>query len=632
MNIAFRYAARSDTGRVRGKNDDSAYAGRYLAVVADGMGGHVGGNVASASTVLDLTPLDHSEYDGSAGTILADEIQTANIILNQLVEMNPLLAGMGTTCTALLVDGDELELAHIGDSRAYRLRGKKFEQMTTDHTFVQRLVEEGRLRPEEAEHHPHKNVIMRVLGDTDASPELELKRVDAQVGDRWLLCSDGLSGVVSDHTIESILGSTNDLQEICESLVELTLDGGAPDNVTVAVVEVNDEANLANAVTSRLDAVGRDSRADEHPERVSEEPQAAVGTTSSSGLVPAGSSSEESSHRSNDPDQEWPKFLDIEDDSSLAPWEEDSPETGASDVAPEDVAGVDAGSSTRDRAPADEDSNELKAPWRRRLPRERGEKVRHTLRHGRWRGDSFSDSVLNAMMHRSGIDLEEASQQEESSASILRRELEERPHLLVGAAASATHTGQIPTVTDATVQRRATLARTPSMDTDEGEEIPDELLEEMDSPRRRKRRWGLAAFIWAFILVLIAGAVWAGLAWVNSQYYVGENNGKVAIYRGVDQSLGPIHLNNLERETDVKVSDLPDYSKSRVHEGIHASSVADAERVVSDLDLGSQGGGESASPAPHGTVSSAPPSSDKSSNSSNDSQKPSSDGQGGDDQ
>ncbi|MCT1366974.1 MULTISPECIES: PP2C family protein-serine/threonine phosphatase [Kocuria] len=583
MNIAFRYAARSDTGRVRSKNDDSAYAGRYLAVVADGMGGHVGGNVASASTVLDLTPLDRSDYDGDAGTFLADEIQTANIILNQLVKLNPLLAGMGTTCTALLVDGDELELAHIGDSRAYRLRGDTFEQITTDHTFVQRLVEEGRLRPEDAENHPHKNVIMRVLGDTDASPELELKRVDAQVGDRWLLCSDGLSGVVSDEVIKSLLGSSNDLQHICESLVELTLDGGAPDNVTIAIVEVNEASNLANAVTSRLDAVGQDSRADEHQEGVSEEPQP-EGMPASAGV----SAIDDSGNDVRDTDQEWPKFLD--EDSSTAPWEEENPETGASDISQDDS-----------------DDDPVRAPWRRRLPRQHGGKPGHTLRHGRWRGDSFSDSVLNVMTQRSGMDLEEAQKQDESTASVLRRELSERPHLLVGAAASATHTGQIPTVTDSTVQRRATLARTTSIDSDEGEEIPDELLEEMDHPNRHKRRWGLALFIWAFIVVLLAGAAWAGLAWVNNQYYVGENDGKVAIYRGVDQSLGPIHLNSIEQDTDVKVKDLPEYSKSRVTSGIHANSVDEAKRIISDLSLDKDS--TSARPTPHGTVSSAAPSS-----------------------
>ncbi|MBX7557278.1 protein phosphatase 2C domain-containing protein, partial [Streptomyces sp. tea 10] len=197
MPIAFRYAARSDVGRARSKNDDSAYAGRYLAVVADGMGGHVGGDVASASAVIDLTHLDHAGYDGDAETVLADEIQNANQNLAKLVQSNPRLGGMGTTVTSLLIDGDEICVAHIGDSRAYRLsEAEGFEQVTTDHTFVQRLIDEGRLQPEEAETHPHKNVLMRVLGDVDASPELEVRTVRPAVGERWLLCSDGLNAVV----------------------------------------------------------------------------------------------------------------------------------------------------------------------------------------------------------------------------------------------------------------------------------------------------------------------------------------------------------------------------------------------------------------------------------------------------
>ena len=122
MKIAFRFAARSDVGVRRSKNDDSGYGGRYLAVVADGMGGHVGGDVASATAVLNLTPLDHPDFDGTAGVYLADEIQSANSIINDLAHEDSRLAGMGTTCTALLIDGDKIELAHIGDSRAYRLR------------------------------------------------------------------------------------------------------------------------------------------------------------------------------------------------------------------------------------------------------------------------------------------------------------------------------------------------------------------------------------------------------------------------------------------------------------------------------------------------------------------------------
>lgn len=239
-HLIMRFAARSDVGRIRSKNDDSAYAGRHLAVVADGMGGHAGGDVASAATVLDMIHLDRPDYDGDAGTILADEIQTANSLLSELVHINPKLAGMGTTVTALLLAEGKLHFAHIGDSRAYRLRDGEFKQVSVDHTFVQRLIDEGRLKPEEAESHPHKNVLMRVLGDVDASPELDLDTLDVKPGDRWLLCSDGLN-YVAGHAVERTVKETKDLRECVETLVELTLEAGSPDNVTVVMVEIVEE-------------------------------------------------------------------------------------------------------------------------------------------------------------------------------------------------------------------------------------------------------------------------------------------------------------------------------------------------------------------------------------------------------
>lgn len=240
--LIMRYAARSDVGRIRSKNDDSAYVGRHLAVVADGMGGHAGGDVASASTVLDMIHLDHDDYPEGADTVLADEIQTANSLLSELVHQNPKLSGMGTTVTALLLEGRKLHFAHIGDSRAYRLRNKKFEQVSIDHTFVQRLIDEGRLRPEEAETHPHKNVLMRVLGDVDASPELDLDVLDVEPGERWLLCSDGLN-YVAGHVVERMVRETKDLRECAEILVDLTLEAGAPDNVTVVMLEIGEETD-----------------------------------------------------------------------------------------------------------------------------------------------------------------------------------------------------------------------------------------------------------------------------------------------------------------------------------------------------------------------------------------------------
>ncbi|MGA8788499.1 MAG: PP2C family serine/threonine-protein phosphatase [Paenarthrobacter sp.] len=240
--LIMRYAARSDVGRIRSKNDDSAYVGRHLAVVADGMGGHAGGDVASASTVLDMIHLDHDDYPEGAETVLADEIQTANSLLSELVHQNPKLSGMGTTVTALLLEDRKLHFAHIGDSRAYRLRNKKFEQISIDHTFVQRLIDEGRLRPEEAETHPHKNVLMRVLGDVDASPELDLDVLDVEPGERWLLCSDGLN-YVAGHVVERMVRETKDLRECAEILVDLTLEAGAPDNVTVVMLEIVEETD-----------------------------------------------------------------------------------------------------------------------------------------------------------------------------------------------------------------------------------------------------------------------------------------------------------------------------------------------------------------------------------------------------
>ncbi|MEO3940946.1 protein phosphatase 2C domain-containing protein [Paenarthrobacter nicotinovorans] len=273
--LIMRYAARSDVGRIRSKNDDSAYVGRHLAVVADGMGGHAGGDVASASTVLDMIHLDHDDYPDGAETVLADEIQTANSLLSELVHQNPKLSGMGTTVTALLLEDRKLHFAHIGDSRAYRLRNKKFEQVSIDHTFVQRLIDEGRLRPEEAETHPHKNVLMRVLGDVDASPELDLDVLDVEPGERWLLCSDGLN-YVAGHVVERMVRETKDLRECAEILVDLTLEAGAPDNVTVVMLEIVEETD-DDVNTAAVDVVPAAALA------AVDEPEPVTGSTSSEG-------------------------------------------------------------------------------------------------------------------------------------------------------------------------------------------------------------------------------------------------------------------------------------------------------------------------------------------------------------
>ncbi len=255
MAIALRYAARSDVGLVRQTNQDSGYAGPHLLVIADGMGGHAGGDVASSLAIGELAPLD-GESHGSDDALahLERAVRSAHAELLARVEEEPQLAGMGTTVTALLRSGNRLALAHIGDSRAYLLREGALTQITKDHTFVQTLVDEGRLTPEEAEHHPQRSVLMRVLSDIVDEPEPDFSMRESRVGDRYLLCSDGLSGVVSFETLQETLASGEPPGVTCERLVALARRAGAPDNVTCIVADVVDEAAGADAAPSVVGA------------------------------------------------------------------------------------------------------------------------------------------------------------------------------------------------------------------------------------------------------------------------------------------------------------------------------------------------------------------------------------------
>ncbi|MGO1396924.1 MAG: PP2C family protein-serine/threonine phosphatase [Brevibacterium yomogidense] len=239
----FHFAARSDTGQVRKNNQDSGYAGAHLLLIADGMGGHAGGDVASAITVSRLTFLDEADHDGRVLDDLKAAILAANDQIGRAVVEQSELAGMGTTVTALLQAGDRLALAHIGDSRAYVMHKGEISQVTQDHTFVQMLVDEGRITLEEADTHPQRSVVMRVLGDVGAAPELDLSFHDAVPGDRWMLCSDGLTGFASMQDIHDALATIADPGDCCEKLIELALAGGGGDNVTVVIGDVLDPSH-----------------------------------------------------------------------------------------------------------------------------------------------------------------------------------------------------------------------------------------------------------------------------------------------------------------------------------------------------------------------------------------------------
>jgi serine/threonine protein phosphatase PrpC len=244
------YAA-SDIGRVRSSNQDSGYAGFNLFFVADGMGGHAGGDIASALVAQRVAQAD-AIYDSAekAGEILRETIWQANAVLRESCKEHPELSGMGTTFSGMVIVGDKATIAHIGDSRIYRARDGEVRQITNDHTFVQRLVETGRITAEEALVHPRRSVLMRVLGDMEEFPGIDIETYDVLPGDRWMMCSDGLSGPVPESVMDRLMLSKIDSYEATELLVGEALEFGAPDNVTVVVVDIVNAKNQTDFVPS----------------------------------------------------------------------------------------------------------------------------------------------------------------------------------------------------------------------------------------------------------------------------------------------------------------------------------------------------------------------------------------------
>lgn len=410
MTIALRYAARSDVGLVRSNNQDSAYAGPHLLVVADGMGGHAGGDIASSVAVAHLAPLDDEAHGpDDALEELATALNGAHEELLALAEDNPALAGLGTTVTALLRSGNKLAMAHIGDSRAYLLREGELTQVTTDHSFVQHLVNTGKLTPEEAERHPQRSVLLRVLGDFDMEIVPDLSVREARAGDRWMLCSDGLSGVVSHDTMADALRDVDDAGACAEKLVDLALRGGAPDNITVVVgdvVEVDD--------------------------------------------LPDGAAPETTSH----------------------------------------VVGA-----------AAQDRN-------------------RPSRGGK------------------------------------------------GAAARAAEHSA------ATRARNASTTPPP----------PTSFAEDDIVPTRSVWRRVLLALVAVVVLAAVAVAGWLGYRWTQDQYYVGVDNGRIAVFRGIPQTVGPISLSEPVETSRTEVANLPGYFQDRLAATIPADDLADARRRVADLE------------------------------------------------
>jgi len=247
MATTDKSAAVSHVGKVRANNQDSGYAGKYLFVVADGMGGHAGGDVASAIAVKRITETDRLYTSpNDAEFALHAALLAANSLLAETVFEHGELTGMGTTVSGILRVDNHIAIAHIGDSRIYLFRGAELKQVSADHTFVQRLVDSGRITPEEAAVHPRRSVLMRVLGDVDASPEIDTTVLSTRPGDRWLICSDGLSSYVTDDKVAAILATVSNTEDAANRLVKESLDQGAPDNVTVVLVDIDDSGDSSH--------------------------------------------------------------------------------------------------------------------------------------------------------------------------------------------------------------------------------------------------------------------------------------------------------------------------------------------------------------------------------------------------
>lgn len=482
MTVTLRYAARSDVGLVRSNNQDSAYAGPNLLVVADGMGGHAGGDVASALTIAALVALDRPDHSSDQSmSELERSIDRARQDLVDATTADPDLAGMGTTVTALLKSGNTLAMAHLGDSRAYLLRDGVMTQVTVDHTFVQHLVDTGRITADEAESHPQRNVVMRVLGDfdLDLTPDLSIR--EAVPGDRWMLCSDGLSGFVPDDEIAEVLVSVATPEDAVERLISMSMRAGSTDNITVVVADVLDDA----AATSTA-AVGT-------PEIVGS--AALAGVTVPDG----GPQSPVALPGSNG---------DIDGDTVTGFARPTAPDGGQTAPLPVTV-GV--------------------------LPDAAAQ-------------DGLADTLEQAVL-AGGLD-EEQYQPD--------------------------------------VQ--------PEDDTD------DEADDDEETPPKRR--------VWLTVvgaLLLIVGLVlagWGGYRWTQTQYYVGEADGQVAVFRGIPATAGPLTFSTPVELTGTRVDELPGFVADRVGETIRATSLEDArgraDRLIEDATAETE---PASSPSPTTTSS-----------------------------
>ena len=464
----------SDVGTVRANNQDSSFAGEHLIAICDGMGGHAGGDTASSIAIRSLAHIEQDDTGGDVEVIsrmMETSVMAAHDAIVGKAKRERKLAGMGTTVTAVALVAGYWVVAHIGDSRAYLLRDGHLSRITCDHSYVQHLIDTGRITPAEAKNHPQRNVVMRVLGDFDIDPHPDISIRKAHPADRWLLCSDGLCGVLEDSTIKETMTALADQGECAQRLVQMALRAGSTDNVTAVIAD----ATLA------LDADAFDL-----PHQTP-----LVGGAASRNLEPI------------------------------------------ADIVNEPVA----------TAPALRDDH---SPAKRAAALMQPADTQHN--------DAAPTSA-------------EPSTTRVVQPSAVREETGERDN---------PDTGEIPVVQ----KPDGRLSADPN-DPEVAKAIRDEHVEQKKATRAKHQRNRLAIVITILLAVAVLfGAGTGTYMWSQTRYYVGNSNGKVAIYQGVPTNLFGLALSHEVSSTSITVSNLPQTWHDQLNRGISVGSLDEAQSHV----------------------------------------------------
>ncbi|WEV64982.1 PP2C family serine/threonine-protein phosphatase [Bifidobacterium sp. ESL0732] len=515
----------SDVGTVRSNNQDSSFAGERLIAICDGMGGHAGGDTASTIAIRSLAHIEQSNAKSDVASIasmMETSVMAAHDAIVGKAKRERGLAGMGTTVTAVALVSGHWVITHIGDSRAYLLRDGKIRRMTQDHSYVQHLIDTGRITEAEARNHPQRNVVMRVLGDFDIDPHPDIAVFRALPGDRWLLCSDGLSGVLEDDTLEQMLVTVSDEEECAQQLVAMALKAGSTDNVTAVIADATlaldaDSFDLPHqtpliggAASSNLEAI-----ADIIKEPVASSPMLRLGKQSPAQRAAA------LTHGGYGED-------DDENDGGQYPPDAENPVSPDTNEANGDEASATGGQKNH----------------------------HHRIGHpdNAAQADTEDDGDTGNIIHV-------------AQPSAVRDENDDKANM---------DTGEIPVVK----KKDGRVSADPN-DPEVARAIRREHQRRRKEERRKHNR-ARTAIILAFVIALCAllGVGFGAYRWSQSKYYVGTSDDTVAIYQGVNTNLFSLPLSHKVESTDIELANLPQSWNDALNEGIAVDSLEEAKSHV----------------------------------------------------